>query len=358
MNRGYSVLQVIDRLGVGGAERIAVDLSNILHERGVSVGVLTICDEGELAQYLDSAIPFTSLHRPFRLDPRTLLKAHLNFKKYDLIHVHLKYNFVYVGLVKWLFRGSYKVLVHDHDNLSIATIPPGLKWFLRLNPHYVCVSRAMVEWARRNLALDDNSCWLLPNIVRRRKPIQRHGGDGFIRLVLVSNIKPEKNIGFAIELMSALMSQNSSIHLDIIGRPVDPEYLTELQKRLHDFQVSSRVRFLTDITDVQTVLPEYDLALHTSQNESGPLALIEYMAALVPFVAYEAGEVANQLKAHIPRVFLNTLNKEEWVARIVEMLASREQYRREFDRIFEQLYSEEMYYASCMKIYGAALSSR
>ena len=50
------ILQVIDRLNVGGAERVCIDISNLLIEKNINVAVLTITEKGELLSFLDSKI--------------------------------------------------------------------------------------------------------------------------------------------------------------------------------------------------------------------------------------------------------------------------------------------------------------
>ena len=48
MTRRYKILQVIDFLHVGGAERVCVTLSNLLFKAAHEVAVLILVNDGEL----------------------------------------------------------------------------------------------------------------------------------------------------------------------------------------------------------------------------------------------------------------------------------------------------------------------
>lgn len=47
--------------------------------------------------------------------------------------------------------------------------------------------------------------------------------------------------------------------------------------------------------DVPILLNSVDFALMPSRSESGPLVLIEYLAAGLPFVAFNVGNLSNQM---------------------------------------------------------------
>ena len=48
------ILQIIDTLDIGGAERILVNITNLLFKRGLDVSVLTTLTNGPLAEDLKS----------------------------------------------------------------------------------------------------------------------------------------------------------------------------------------------------------------------------------------------------------------------------------------------------------------
>ena len=57
------VLQVIDKLDVGGAERVLVDLSNILDENNIEITVLCLLTKSSLDEKLNKNINKIYLNR-------------------------------------------------------------------------------------------------------------------------------------------------------------------------------------------------------------------------------------------------------------------------------------------------------
>jgi glycosyltransferase involved in cell wall biosynthesis len=355
MKRTVSVVQVIDRLGVGGAERVMVNLSNLLHREGMQVTALALLNAGPLATLLDKTIEVVSLNRPYRFHLLTFIRAHKIFRKADIVHVHLKYNFVYASLVKFIFLGRYKIILQDHDNIANATIPFGLIYFLKRNGTFIGVTQSMINWACSNLSVAKKNCWLLPNIVVREEFL-REFEEKKVRIVLVSNIKPEKNLMFAIELFAQLEDKLKDAEYHVVGQLADTDYYNELQNHLNTRGLTKKVKWITDCADVQKLVYRYTLGLHTSQHESGPLVLLEYLAQQVPFVAYETGEVAKQLKKHFPNFFLDSLSYTEWVDRICSIIKSSDNYRNSMLAVFDELYSEKKYINDCLSIYASVLS--
>src|SRR6185503_12378296 len=92
----YSIVQIIDRLNIGGTERVLVTLSNLLHEKGHNVSVVTTVTEGPLAAMLNKNIPVINLQRKWKWNPVTMYRLIKAIKHFDIIHVHSSYNLRYL----------------------------------------------------------------------------------------------------------------------------------------------------------------------------------------------------------------------------------------------------------------------
>src|SRR5690242_3659451 len=98
------VVQIIDRLHIGGAERILVMLSNILDKHGHSVKVITTVEGGPLVNQLHEDIQHLNLERKWKWNVVTMRRLVNEIKDYDIIHVHSSHNLRYVYLAMKLFR--------------------------------------------------------------------------------------------------------------------------------------------------------------------------------------------------------------------------------------------------------------
>ena len=100
MNKPLKILQIIDRLDAGGAERVMVDLSNILYKYGQEVTTLAILSHGALGSALNPDIIRIDLNRTFKFNIIKLFKISQLCKNYEVIHVHMRHNLKYIYLAK------------------------------------------------------------------------------------------------------------------------------------------------------------------------------------------------------------------------------------------------------------------
>lgn len=108
-----------------------------------------------------------------------------------------------------------------------------------------------------------------------------------IRLVIVSRLDPEKDVGMALRGIQQLCEKNRGIELVIAGDGVERQALEHLAKSLG---IQEHVKFLGDVTDVPHLLDEADIGVLTpSRNEGLSNSIIEYMCAGLPVVATDCG---------------------------------------------------------------------
>lgn len=348
------VLQVIDQLNVGGAERVLVDLSNILHQHGEEVTVLTLVRPGKLASQLNPDIQVIDLHRQFRFSLYKMFQLSRICRQFDVVHVHLRFNFRYVALAKYLFGGKFKLLLHDHfgDIENDKSIPFGLKFFLHRNPWFTGVSQPLVDWAVQCVGLGTGRVFLLPNIiVRKELNHHRKPESSVVRIVLVSNFREAKNHVFACRLLATLRG-SLNFKATFIGQVIDQKFMNRIYEEISNNDLDDVVTVINDCTDVQSEIGTFDLAIHTAYQESGPLVLIEYLAQQLPFVAYKTGEVSTQIESVIPEFFLNSFQVEQWIERIETILNNPRCFYNRMRRTFESFYSEEEYFNRCISIYN------
>ena len=92
------VLQVIDTLNIGGAERVLVNLSNLLITHGIDISVVQITTPGPLSAELHPDVRQFSLNRKYRLSPSAFIRLIRLIHNHTIVHVHMRYNFLYVML--------------------------------------------------------------------------------------------------------------------------------------------------------------------------------------------------------------------------------------------------------------------
>ncbi len=358
-NKKPSVVLITDQLNVGGAERVLVTLSNLLYQHGHAVTVVTTVTQGPLAAQLHNQIPVIDLQRKWKWNPLTMLRLVKSIKAFDVIHVHASYNMRYVYLAMKLFRMQKPIFFQEHYG-NIANVKTPV-WHIRLiypKTILIAVSATIQQWAQDVLKMDSSLVFLLPNIVTPYKNplLKEPHKNGAVSLLLVSNILPAKHIEFAIELVHKLNTANH-FHLTVIGKKADTVYLELLQQKINEFQLADRIHFIFGCNEIQPLLHQFDLALHPSKSESGPLVLIEYMAQGLPFVTFNTGEVVHQINRELPELIADDFNTAKWMEMIAYLLDdnNRLSVQKKMKKVFEAYYAVEKYYSSCIDIYTKGL---
>lgn len=347
-----NVLQVIDTLQVGGAEKITVLLSNLLHRKGVTTSVLILRKEGDLLQELDPDIKRFFLNRTQRYSISKLKETASIVSKYDIVHIHLKHNYRYVALACLLFGVTKpKLLLHDHSHtLRIEKRSRrALKdWFFKniFKPkYYIGVQKEQLDWAQKKLNIGSNHCFLLENVVVKQEhniPIEEQSG-----VVMVGNISRIKNYEFALKLI-----HKTNHTLTIFGNVVDSVYLSELKKEIENLGLTHKVQFIEKVTDVQPYLSKFKFALHTSKKETGPLVLIEYLAHHLPFVSNATGQVYEKTKNEIPGCYSLGFKETDWLQKIDNLhLIPKEK----LTQCYTDNFSSENYIETCLNLYKKIL---
>ncbi|QTE23056.1 glycosyltransferase [Polaribacter cellanae] len=334
------ILQIIDRLEVGGAERVFIDLTNLLYKsKKVEVSILTFDNRGGLYKYLNPQINKIDFKRKNKFNLFTAYKLSKILRNYDILHVHMIHVFKYVKFICLIFNIKTKLVLQDHygKNSTDKKIPKYLNTFLKPK-YYIGVSEELIDWAKERLNVFNS--YKLTNIVIKEKHLEiTNDKKGF---VIVGNIKPIKNQLFAIQLV-ILMNEE----LTIVGKIQDYDYYNKLLALINKSNYKNKVHFIHDVNNVQPLLSQFKLGLMTSISESGPLVLIEYLAQNLPFLSYETGEVSQNLKKEIPSFFIKNFILNEWQEKI-NLINNKTEALEE---LYTKHYSEKKYTNECLKIY-------
>ncbi len=346
------ILQVIARLDSGGAERVFVDTCNMLYKRGHDVSILFTRSHGELCNQINSKVPIISLERKNKYSLSAMYRMARIVENFDIIHVHLRYNLLYLKLALMLSRNrSRKIIFHDHfGQIDVDKRIPLYFYFFRKNYIYVGVSRSLSDWAIKHLGIKSHNVHTLPNIrlvdkVGEQKDIK---SSDTLKLVHVSNIHPIKNIEFSLEVVNNF-SKSRNVHLTVYGNKSDSEYFDKLNRIIKEYDIEDKVKFIFDENDIPSILNQYNFGLYTSRSESGPLVIIEYLSQGLPFITFETGEVIEQIKDKYPYMIMNNFNAIKWSNQMKKILSLNPS--AELIRTFRNTFSSDSYCSKLIDIY-------
>lgn len=282
------VLQIINDLQIGGAQRLLADMLPFLHKR-IDVDVLVLQEKQSpfAKQICDSGVSLHCLNVKSLYNPVTILKIRDFIKrqpKYDIIHVHLFPSLYWTSLA---VTGMHQRLVWTEHSTSNRRQQ---KFLFRYTDRMaysrydkiICIGNSTRDALMSWIGSQDNDgrfC-VIENGVNiekfknpNRKTQQRH------TLIQVSRFEPSKDQDTVIRAMSQLPPD---IQLLLVG---DGSRLDKCKALCNSLNLQDRVHFLGARTDIAQLLSRADIAIQSSHWEGFGLTALEAMAAGLPVIA-------------------------------------------------------------------------
>jgi glycosyltransferase involved in cell wall biosynthesis len=317
------------------------------------VSVILFLKPSSLDSLINPEIPVKYLYRKSRLDLRAIKKLKSYVKDADILHVHSRYNLRYLMVAKYI-GGLFRPKIVFHEHVPVLSIDVFTKFLFTQVDAYIAVLQSMCEWAKQqNVAA--SKVYYLPNIVTAPSIPITYSSSDKKRIIMVGNIWKFKNQVFAIELLKVLPNNYT---LDIYGIVNDEQYYEEIKDAIVNDNLTTRVKIIHGVNNIYSVIGNYDFAIHTSTHETGPLVLLEYMQAQLPFLAYKTGDVALSIASELPDFIINTFSVNDWATRIETVMNNKDglnNARQIMKCIIEKKYSKENYTKQLLDIYKAVI---
>jgi glycosyltransferase involved in cell wall biosynthesis len=302
------IMHVIDSLAIGGAERMLVDIANQSSKDNIDVSVCITRSDCTLASELRQDISWMALKRKQAGDINGFkdLASFVKRRNVDVFHVHGISSFSFLAVSKAIGLISSPIIFHDHNG-SIEFKRSVPFWFRVWGKHYVDryvgVYQKLAAWARAagvpqaKIGVIENALDLsriqtaAPLDIKQELKIPSHIPTG----VVVGNIRPEKGIDVLLEAIAQSKHRGRSMFL-LIGAARNAEYYQACRAQSAKLGLDASVVFLGERLDTLRIMRGVDFAVLPSRSESGPLALIEYMASGLPLIATRVGAVGRRVE--------------------------------------------------------------
>jgi glycosyltransferase involved in cell wall biosynthesis len=292
------VLLIVDRLAVGGAERVVIQLATNLDRDRFEVAVCTTREAGPLSSLVtDAGIPVFDCGRTGKVDPFGLARLYAHIRSFDpdVIHSHMFGSNVWGRLLGKLARVPV-VIAHEHT------------WSYEGDRKRVVIDRQLARLSSQVLAPSQYDAERLTSIVgipANRVSVVYNGSDdmGTPRdsdavqafpwesangpvIGAVGSLRPQKRYDVLIRAFHELADRFPSANLVIAG---EGPMRSSLEAMIDDFGLQPRVHLLGARNDIRDLLTSFDVYVNASAYEGMPVAVLEAMSAGRAIVATEAG---------------------------------------------------------------------
>jgi glycosyltransferase involved in cell wall biosynthesis len=355
----------VDALNIGGAERVAVNLVNLLPRDRYVPYLCTTRSEGPLSQFVAPHVTRVCLERRGKLDTAALRQfvRFVEDRRISIVHAHA--SALFFARLAAALSGKCELIWHDH--YGRADFGDRAAWLYRLATRgisgVIAVNETLADWCRDKLHVPAERVWYVPNLVESPEmgageaPMELAGALGK-RIACVANFRPQKDHPNLLKAMERIHRRVPGAHLFLIGDSAEPEYVAQIRRQITELKLDSAVTYMGPRNDVPAILRACSIGVLSSASEGLPLALLEYGKHGLAAVSTAVGQCPEVLDHGKAGVLVPSGSPEDLAHAMVEMLEDperRAEYGRRFQERVEELYSPRRIMGRIGEIYGAVL---
>ncbi len=329
------VMQVLHTLEVGGAEKLAYDISNRFDE-SFSFSFFCLDALGYLSTLIEQE--GGNVYCFGRKDGWDfhLIKEFaelLTEKKVDIVHAHQYTPYFYAVLASFFSKRHPKVVFTEHGRHQ----PDKVRWkrviFNKLFRPVTAAYTGVANFSKDSLATFEkipadkieviyNGIDLsrFPDDCDKAKLRKSLGFEEDKTLVgIIARLDPIKNHAVLIESISLLKEQFPDIQLIIVG---EGPMQKELQELVNELNLEDYVVFTGLRKDVPRILMALDLFVLPSTMEAMSVTLLEAMSASLPVVATDVGGNKEVVVPHVTGELVPPKDAEQLAGAIESIISA------------------------------------
>lgn len=328
-DKKIKVLQIINSLNIGGAEKLVVDIASELRDSPVLCDVLSLKkSDSFLSEKLKNfkGVRFDYLTEGSVYNPFLIFKIIKYARKYDIVHLHL-FPTLYWATLACVFLPGLKIVYTEHNTENRRRASLILRFVDRLMYRRLDKVTCITEGTKANLVKHlkyDNDFQVINNgiIVKHYERKTNFNDYNFFqsnfRIIQVSSFREQKD---QITLLKALMLLPEEISLILVGEG-------HLKQSCIDFVsangLGERVEFLGIRKDVPELLNYAHVVVLSSHYEGFGLSILEGMATGKPAIASNVAGIREIVDGY--GIMFQRGDSEALARSILSLKQSRENY--------------------------------
>lgn len=352
-----TILQVRESSGFYGAENVVIELSKGFQQSGYRPMTAILAREPKQVRVFkrtaqENRISARVLRNRHLIDPGVVFQLRRMLRKNDVsIVLSHGYTSNFYALAATAFSRVRRVAVcHPWAESAYSARARfyeklDLSW-LRFFDNVVAVSQNVREKILKNNVLAEKVS-LIANgldISRFNTVIDREGARESLAiprdsLVIgaVGRLSIEKGHRFLIEAAKPLVKDYPELQVIFVGDGPLKSELVQLSRRLG---IEANVRFLGKVHNIPLILSLMDLFVLPSLSEGLPMALLEAMAAKVPVIASNVGDIPHVIRDREEGLLVAPKNVEQLKDAISASLSDTAKRKQFASRAFEKVNGE------------------
>lgn len=342
------IVQIIDSLDAGGAERMAVNYANALLNKIEFSGLVSTRKEGKLKNQLDSDVSYLFLKKKKSLDFSAIfrLRNYIKKNKIDFIHAHSSSFFIAV-LVKLTLPGI-KIIWHDHYGSRVKESVRQNKALILFSMFFssiLVVNPELEQWSKKNMLC--KNLFFIPNFTSetvKELPITNLKGIEGKRIVFLANLKNPKNHIQVLKAFKDLNLSQSDWSLHLIGRDFFDDYSNVLKSFIETYSLENNIHLYDEKSDVKNILSQASIGILASTDEGFPVTLLEYALSGLAVVSTNVGYCSAIIEEGVSGLLFNPFSEIQIKNQLMKLISNRlliKEFGNNFKQSVMRDYSEE-----------------
>ncbi len=339
------ILQLIDSLDAGGAERVAVNFANSLLPRISFSALATARKEGVLKKEIAPGVGYVFLEKSGRIGLNACKKLKSYCESHQITHIHAHGTSFFTALIVKFMLPKIKLVWHNHNGRSESIAGLRLRLMRFASKRFsgiLSVNEKLNDWSVRKLHCPNTR--YLPNFVLEPTAIEIPKdikGENGNRILCVANLRDPKGHVTLLSAMEQIRDKNWTLHL--VGKDYKDAYSRKIEEFIHERKLSDVVYLYGSREDTSGFVKASEICVLSSDSEGLPLALLEYGIQSKAVVTTAVGEIPNivtdsqngfVVPSGMPSDFADAL------VRLIEAPNRRETFGSAFRETVVQTYSE------------------
>lgn len=289
------IIQIIDSLDIGGAEKMAVSFANSLSSRIEFSGLVVTRKEGSLKNIIKEDVNYFFLKRKHRFDFLAVWRLRNYCKKNNVKIIQAHSSSFFIACIVKMIYPKIQILWHDHNGIGVIPKREGavyLQFFSIFFKGVIAVNTELEAWARRKLFCK-NIIYLQNYVIDKEdydKVTVLNGTDGK-RVLYLANLRHQKNHFLLVDAVSKISNDFPDWTFHLVGNDSNNDYSKRLKAKIYEYNLENIIYIYGSKQDVENIINQCDLAVFTSNSEGLPVALLEYGLFSKPVVSTRVGQI-------------------------------------------------------------------
>ena len=288
-HKKINVLFLTTGLGLGGAERVVLDICKNINLNNYQVSVIGISSQQDLLKLFHQ----NNIHAYCLNYKKTFgkffnsiieISRHIKNHKIEIVHAHMFHTLIIASIIK-IFNHKVKIIFTAHNSFHAMKIRRIILWLLKPFRNFDTIfSKNSINFFHKKSSV------VIPNGIDMNsyKSDVKKKSDTPFTFIVIGRLEHMKNHGFLLEEVSKLHDYN--FKLLIVGSGI---LESKLKAKTSNLKLEDKVEFLGAREDVPRLLSQSDCLLLPSLWEAFPLVLLEAASSKIPVITTSVGSIGS-----------------------------------------------------------------